>query len=406
MITVSHDHVSLNMRHHCRDITVHPCRPLINADFMAAAALITWPDLNPIDIADDDDEEDEEDSQVTHLVVHGDYHNLDDDCPLHHLTSPLPSLHTLQLNSVAIKPPKNLEYNLDDLQRLCVWNSRASPQGLYLLVRSTTTLTHFAFGGEQSRVEEDSDASHDFAVPPPSFPPTLQYLHLNVCAIVSWEGNPLRNPLRPRMLSWLACLKGPIAIKVFECKVFTNDVRIPRKIISLGEATLTHQWGEGRRIRVAGYNDVGISRARIDDDAVLSWRECRCNGQNDFHHHRRNSGIGSAANRERVSGNERRDHFLSESVTLSSLSSQGFGRMIALREREREIEFWQGQLQDWMPTKHKSTGQIRHTEDYEVKHLEENRGRQVKICERETTHVQDREYRRDTMFSGIRKMQK
>ncbi|KAK0433918.1 uncharacterized protein EV420DRAFT_1754685 [Desarmillaria tabescens] len=66
--------------------------------------------------------------------------------------------------------------------------------------------------------------------------------------------------------------------------------------------------------------------------------------------------------------------------------------VIATRERQGLRGYWQGQP--------------RHTEDYEVKYLEENRGRQVKICERETTHVQDREYRRDTMFSGIREIQK
>ncbi len=228
------------MRHQC-EATDHPIRPILSSYFLVAASLIAWPDLDPLEIAGDEaDEETQEEpeSEVTHLLVDGEFDNFENSCPLGLLTKPLPLLHTVQLQSVELKSIHNIEYNLDDLKCLSIWNSHVSPQGLFLLLRSTTSLTHLALGGKDTQVINDSnDPLTQPVVPPPSFPPTLQFLHLNTCALVNWQGS-MDNPLRPRILSWLGHLHGSLSLTAFECKAFTNDVCLPTKIISLAEGTL------------------------------------------------------------------------------------------------------------------------------------------------------------------------
>lgn len=242
MITISHKNLCLNMRHHCSRITVHPTRPLLNADFLVAASELVWPDINPDDTADSEDDEDEDeqpDSQVTHLTVEGDFNNYENNCPLGLLTRPLPSLHTVKLSSVTLKSIHHLEYFLNDLKRLSIWDCHVSTQGLFLLLRSMTSLTHFAFGGKRAQVVEDLDNPQTQPIiVPPSFPPTLQFLHLNICTLINWQDSPVENLLRPRIISWLSQLHGWLSLTTFECKMFTNDVRLARKIISLAEDTL------------------------------------------------------------------------------------------------------------------------------------------------------------------------
>ncbi|PBK69305.1 hypothetical protein ARMSODRAFT_1037824 [Armillaria solidipes] len=234
--------VEFTKMHTCGESELQPTRSILNYDFLIAASLLVWPDLDPFEIADDEDEEeddDEPDSQVTHLAIDGDFDNYQNPCPLNLLTRPLPLLHTLQLYSVVLKSARNLEYYLDDLKRLAVWDSHVSAQGLFLLLRSSTSLTHFALGGKKAQIIEDSDDPRtQMVVPPPSFPRTLQYLHLNICALVNWQGNSIENPLRPWIVSWLGHLQGPLSLTTLECKLFTNDVRLPRRIISLAEESL------------------------------------------------------------------------------------------------------------------------------------------------------------------------
>lgn len=105
MITITHKNLRLNMWHNCSEVSVHPTHPLVNADFLIAASLVIWPDLDPLEITGDEDEEednDDPDSQVMHLVVNGEYDNFENSYPLVIMTTPLPSLHTLQLNSIAL----------------------------------------------------------------------------------------------------------------------------------------------------------------------------------------------------------------------------------------------------------------------------------------------------------------
>ncbi|SJL16364.1 uncharacterized protein ARMOST_19886 [Armillaria ostoyae] len=212
-----------------------------NLHFLIAASLVVWPDLDPFKITSDDSEEDDDDPdlQVMHLVVNGEYDNFENSYPLGLMTTPLPSLHTLQLNSIALRSINRLEYSLQDLERLSIWNCHVSTQGLFLLLRSAISLTHFTIGGKRMQVVENSnDASSDPVILPPSFPHTLQFLHLDICALVNWQGSPINNPFRPRMVSWLGHLHGPLSLSVFECKLFTNDIHLPKEIISLAEETL------------------------------------------------------------------------------------------------------------------------------------------------------------------------
>ncbi|KAK0443645.1 hypothetical protein EV421DRAFT_1903654 [Armillaria borealis] len=232
--------------YHWNRRTVEPTlnipRPILNADFLIAASLLVWPDLDPFELADaDDDEEDdgEPDSQVTHLAIDSDFDNYQNSCPLGLLTRPLPLLHTVQLYSVVLKSVRNLEYYLDDLKRLAIWDSHVSPQGLFLLLRSTTSLTHLALGGKKTQLVEDSDDPlTQPVISPPSFPQTLQFLHLNICALVNWQGNSIENSLRPWIVTWLSHLQGPLSLTSLECKLFMNDVRLPRRIISLAEESI------------------------------------------------------------------------------------------------------------------------------------------------------------------------
>lgn len=85
-------------------------------------------------------------------------------------------------------------------------------------------------------VEDSDEPLTQLVIPPPSFPQSLQFLHLNVCSLVNWQGS-IGNPLCPRIISWLAHLHGSLSLTTFQCKMFTNDVRLTRKIISLVEET-------------------------------------------------------------------------------------------------------------------------------------------------------------------------
>lgn len=119
MIWVSHRSLRLNLHHRCYNTPLHPTRPILNSDFLVAAALIAWPDMNPLEIAGDDVEDDnneEAGSEVTHLVVDGEFDNFESSCPLELLTRPLSLLHTIQLNAVELRSIGNLKYNLDDLK--------------------------------------------------------------------------------------------------------------------------------------------------------------------------------------------------------------------------------------------------------------------------------------------------
>ncbi|KAK0471491.1 hypothetical protein IW261DRAFT_1425127 [Armillaria novae-zelandiae] len=212
MITVSRDNLRLNMRHNCDNITVHPTRPLINGRFLVVASLVVWPKLDPLELAGDDSSE-EEDSQVTHLVLRGQSDDFEESYPVELLTAPLPSLHTLQLHSLALRSAGRLEYSLQALQRLSIWNCHVSVQGLFLIVRSAVAMSHFAIGGKDSRVVDDSNNSSDIpTIPPPSFPPTLLFLHLDICELGNQRSSHRDNPYRPRILAWLGNLHGPMCL--------------------------------------------------------------------------------------------------------------------------------------------------------------------------------------------------
>ncbi|KAK0479746.1 hypothetical protein IW261DRAFT_1478936 [Armillaria novae-zelandiae] len=188
---------------------------------------------------DSDKEDCDPDSQVTHLILDGEYDNFEHGYPVGPLTEPLPSLHTLQLYSLALQSGNHLDYNFQNVQRISIWNCHVSIPGLFLVIRSSITITHFAIGGTKAQVIQNSnDAASDPVIPPPSFPSTLAFLHIDICALVNSNSSHVNNPQRPHMLTWLSNLHGRMSLSILQCKFFTTDIHVPKKLASLAERTL------------------------------------------------------------------------------------------------------------------------------------------------------------------------
>ncbi|KAK0467387.1 hypothetical protein IW261DRAFT_1520334 [Armillaria novae-zelandiae] len=188
---------------------------------------------------DSDKEDCDPDSQVTHLILDGEYDNFEHGYPVGPLTEPLPSLHTLQLYSLVLQSSNHLNYKFQNVQRISIWNCHVSIPGLFLVIRSSITITHFAIGGTKAQVIQNSnDAASDPIIPPPSFPSTLAFLHIDICALINSNSSHVNNPQRPHMLTWLSNLHGRMSLSILQCKFFTTDIHVPKKLASLAERML------------------------------------------------------------------------------------------------------------------------------------------------------------------------
>ncbi|KAK0431155.1 hypothetical protein EV421DRAFT_1912124 [Armillaria borealis] len=236
MITISRTGMRVNLLHHCQDITVFASRPSLSASFIGAVSDFLWPDVEGIEV----------DSsylkpQATHLVIEGEQEEGIGQILVNDFVEQLTALHTAQLNFMIAGRVQTMAWKMPSLQRLYLWNSSVSPEGLQVLMKLLPNLTHFAVGGQDmTRIVEDhfgDDLFHDGEILK-TLPPNLVFLHIDVVALVREKTSKTGNGVCPRTIHWLTLLDNHVPITTLELKLFTNDIRVSRNLLALCASTI------------------------------------------------------------------------------------------------------------------------------------------------------------------------
>ncbi len=104
-------------------------------------------------------------------------------------------------------------------------------------------LIHFAVGGlHTKRIIEDHFGDNILQDPEDDavkrLPHQLADLHIDIMMLVGESVSETTTSLRSRFICWLSNLEGHIPLTMLELKLFSNDVRVGRNLLSLGAPML------------------------------------------------------------------------------------------------------------------------------------------------------------------------
>lgn len=244
----------VNLTHHCQDITVFTSCPSLSASFVGAVSDFLWPDVEGILI-----DNDESGSQATHLVIEGEMEEGITELPVNDFVQQLTALHTAQFYFIIAGSTQTMAWKMPSLQRLFLWNSSISCEGLQVLMSLLPNLTHFTVGGQHTkRIWEDHFGDSIFERDDDDvlkkLPKNLTYLHIDIMALVGEKLSMTEVGTRSQIIHWLSNLETRVPLTMLELKLFSNDIRVGCNLLSLCVSTV-----ETIRLYFLGSLDLNLS---------------------------------------------------------------------------------------------------------------------------------------------------
>ncbi|SJL11514.1 uncharacterized protein ARMOST_14918 [Armillaria ostoyae] len=219
-------------------MAVFASQPSLSALFVGAVSDYLWSDVEGIVV-----DNNASGPQATHLIIQGEVENEVNELPVQDFVEQLTALHTAQFYFVTAGSAQTLAWKMPSLRRLFLWNSSVSPEGLQVLMGLLPNLIHFAVGGKHTkRITEDHFGDSILQDPDDdaikTLPRHLTYLHIDITALVGENSSETDAGVRPQVIHWLSSLESHIPVTTLELKLFSNDVRIGRNLLSLCASTV------------------------------------------------------------------------------------------------------------------------------------------------------------------------